>query len=754
MKGLGMLRSIAVLLLSATLLAVSQGIVLQEVASADEPSAGEARQPLDGNDPLLRALQELQREIEQLRGELRGTPTEPLRMQPRNPDVPTPSMTDSARNQTSARDKPTRAPALEPPTKSARQAKRPIITISPATSHHWSFQPITSPQLPVVQDTSWVRDDLDRFILARLEQAQLEPNPDADRYTLLRRVSFDLTGLPPSESDIRDFVGDPAPIERALARVVDQYLDSPRYGERWGRHWLDIVRYADSVGRNWNAPFTYAWRYRDYVIDSFNQDKPYDRFIIEQIAGDLISADDLTSRREQLTATGFLALGAMDIIEPEGESLVMDRVDEQIDVTTRALLGITVACARCHDHKYEPVTTRDYYALAGIFYSTETKSGQRRGNYVADDDLIMLPSPDGRTSPIPGVHSMADMTREGWREVLWTTDPNLAMAAIEGDVQDCPIRLDGEAYQRGARPPRGDFHIAGLSGLGEISPHASGRLELARWITSPENPLTARVLVNRVWQHLFGHGLVKTVDNFGISGGAPTHPELLDHLATRFRETGSFKSLIRSMVLSRTYGLSSAGTSASQQTDAENERFWRMNVKRLELEPVRDSMLSVAGRLSLERPQGIQVAGRGGKGRWGETRSLLGISSSYRTVYLPVLRSLTPEMYSTFDFPNPTQLKGQREVTTVAPQALFLMNSDFAARTASDAAERILHEKTSSAERVRVIYLRLLGRLPDQDEIAAATAFMESLTGQVAEAYRWSALVQALFICGEFRTLL
>ena len=631
----------------------------------------------------------------------------------------------------------------------------------PAKSDHWAFQPVADPAIPAVSAPDWCRDRLDRFVLARLEKNSLKPNADADRYALLRRITFDLTGLPPTVTEIRDFVGDKTPVDEALARVVDRLLKSPRFGERWGRHWLDVVRYADSVGRNWNAPFTYAWRYRDYVIDAFNKDKPYDRFLHEQLAGDLLAAKskNLAQRREQLTATGFLALGAMDIIEPEGESLMMDRVDEQIDVTTRAILGLTVACARCHDHKYEPVSMRDYYALAGVFYSIDTRSGQRRGDYVTDSDLILLPSVDGRKTAVPGVHSMADMTREhrqrGWREVLWTTDPNLAMAAIEGRVRDCPIRLDGKSYKRGSAPPRGDFHFAGLSGLTGIEQDSSGRLELARWMTSPDNPLTARVMVNRVWLHLFGRGLVESVDNFGVSGSTPSHPELLDHLANRFRKNWSAKSLIHSIVLSRTYRLSSAGSMTAKQVDADNSLYWRMNPKRLELEAVRDSMLHAAGRLTFDRPEGIQVAGRGGKGKWGVTRSLLSISSPYRTVYLPVLRSLLPETYSTFDFPNPTQVMGQREVTTVAPQALFLMNSDFSSRVSRDAAVRVLDEKLSSdTRRLQVVYLRLLGRLPERDEITAAREFMQSLSDVDSDRDRWATLIQALMISGEFRTLL
>lgn len=516
------------------------------------------------------------------------------------------------------------------------------VSISPSSSDHWSFQRLVNPALPAVLDETWVRDDLDRFILAKLERANLEQNPDADRYTLIRRIAFDLTGLPPTESEIRHFVDDSAPLDEALARAVDQYLDSPRFGERWGRHWLDIARYADSVGRNWNAPFTYAWRYRDYVIDAFNKDKPYDLFVTEQLAGDLLTADDIAARREQLSATAFLTLGPMNIIEPEGESLTMDRIDEQIDVTTRSMLALTVSCARCHDHKYEPISMRDYYALAGVFYSTQSMSGQRRGNYVSDDDMRILPSADRQSFPVPGVHSMADISREhragGWREVLYTTDPNLAMGVAEGSPQDCPIRIDGEAYKRGDVPPRGDFRIAGLSGLPGISRDASGRLQLARWIVSPDNPLTARVMANRIWEHLFGQGLVRTVDDFGSTGEAPTHPELLDHLSTRFRETWSMKSLIRSIVLSRTYRQSSAGQTDGQRIDPGNELYWRMNLKRLEVEPLRDALLVAAGRISFERPRGIQVAGTGGKGKWGETRGLLGIDAPYRTLYLPVLR--------------------------------------------------------------------------------------------------------------------
>lgn len=723
---------------------------------ADEPPAAVQQE----EDPLRQALEQLQREVDQLRREI-GQASPRQRMKSSLPSaaranpVAPPARSEANTDRRSAPGDSTPARAV------TGRVAGPEMKIHAATSDHWSFQPIRVPLPPSVTDEAWVRDDLDRFILARLEQAGLSPNPDADRFTLLRRIAFDLTGLPPTPDEIKEFVGDPRSLDEVLPDLVDRYLASDRFGERWGRHWLDVVRYADSVGRNWNAPFTYAWRYRDYVIDSLNSDKPYDRFITEQLAGDLLPAESTQAARDQLRATGFLALGAMDIIEPEGESLMMDRVDEQIDVTTRAFLGLTVACARCHDHKYEPISMRDYYALAGVFYSTETRSGQRRGNYVDDDDLIVLPNVEGETSPVPGVHSMADMTREhrsgGWREVHWTTDPHLAMAAIEGRVADCPIRTDGEAYKRGSVPPRGDFHFAGMSGLGTIPAASSGRRQLAAWIASRDNPLTARVMINRIWFHLHGRGLVPTVDNFGVSGGEPsdaTDSVLLDHLASRFQRTWSIKSIIRSLVLSRTYRLASTETKVGVERDGDNALHWRGNVRRLEVEAVRDAMLAAANKLSFDRPSGIQVAGTGGKGRWGQTRSLLDIHAPYRTVYLPVLRSELPEMYTTFDFPNPTQVKGRREVTTVAPQSLFLMNSDFAVSVAQSVARRALRDNDRPQARVQRVYLLLLGRAADKEEVYSSLKFMDSLSPSASEAYRWTALVQALMISGEFRTLL
>ncbi len=650
----------------------------------------------------------------------------------------------------------------------------------------WSFAPVTRPAIPAPTDKAWPRSAIDRFIRARLEAEGLQPNPDADRYELIRRAAFDLTGLPPTEGEIVAFIKDAEPTDRAFERVVDTYLKSPRFGERWARHWLDVARYADSVGNIWNAPFLYAGRYRDYVIEAFNADKPFDRFVREQLAGDLLPAKSVAERRANLTATGFLALGSIDLTEGGAEQAILDRVDDQIDVTSRAFLALTVSCARCHDHKYDPVSQKNYYALAGVFYSAATWPGQAyraRGThqYVDLGSLLRLPvaASEIDASPIPSSSSGArtatsalgslSMTmqaqtsmhaKDGQRTFVFTPDPNLAMGVTDGVLRNCAFRIDGEVRNVGPEMRRGAFVIPGMPPLPPAKRNSSGRLELAEWIASKDNPLTARVHVNRAWQHLFGEGLVRTVDDFGTNSSSPTHPELLDHLAGEFMAGGwSTKNLIRSIMLSRVYKLSSRGNPANEAKDADNRMLWRANLRRLELEPIRDSMLATAGMLRTGPPPGFQIAGSGGKGKYGRTRALMGEEAPYRTIYLPVLRTLLPEIYGVFDFPDPAQIMGRRDVTTVATQSLFLMNSAFVQQTSSAAAERLLREKgLNEAGRVRLAYLRLLGRQPDDSEIALAGSFMRGLrpptNARDPELYRWAAFVQSLMAGGEFRYVL
>lgn len=608
----------------------------------------------------------------------------------------------------------------------------------------WSYQRIFRHPIPATKDASWPKDDLDRFILARLEKENLRPIGDAPRAILIRRASFDLRGLPPSQTKIDAFLRDPSPDDAAFAKVVDAFLQSARFGERWARHWLDVVRYADSVGRVWNAPFLYAARYRDWVIDSLNADKPYNRFVAEQIAGDLIPAKTVLQRRDQIVGTGMLALGSMNVQEGSYEQYILDQVDDQIDVVSRAFMGITIACARCHDHKTEPVSQKDYYALAGIFYSSRTLSGTPNrsegvaGGYVSPEALVDLPTaldePVGPPTKLPaGLHSMDDLRELGnpKETIRYDHDPHFCMGVIDGEIKDCELAVGGDPFEREAAPDRGKMKMPALPPMPVIPPKSSGRMELAQWMTQPTHPLTSRVMVNRLWQHLFGEGLVRTPDDFGITGADPTHPELLDHLAIRFVEGGwSVKKMIRVMMLSRTYRLASTGN--PEHPDAGNKLRWRQNPKRLELEPLRDTLLQLAGKLTFDRPEGIQVAGTGGKGRHGVTRGLLSVEDPYRTIFLPVVRDNIPELFSTFDFPGPTQIKGQRDVTTVAPQALFFMNNPLVEELAAEIADK-------AGKEIKTAYKLVLGREPSLEEINDANG-LDIQT-----------LVQALLGTAEFR---
>ena len=651
----------------------------------------------------------------------------------------------------------------------------PMAVARERTETPWSFAPLVRPAIPQIQAAheSWIRDDLDRFILAKLDEKRIAPNLDADRTTLLRRATFDLTGLPPTEKEIEDFLRDSSSDDQAFAKVVDRLLQSERFGERWGRHWLDVVRYADSVGRTMNAAFPWARRYRDYVIDAFNKDKPYNRFIGEQLAGDLLPASSPEERAENGIATGFLTMASLDLSEG-GEQFRLDQVDDQIDVTTRAFLGLTMACARCHSHKTDPITQNDYYALAGIFYSTETLQGQRpkgdlgANGYVDEDALVRIPavtakvvaSNSGKSrGAAPNANdddaSMMEMKPTKGYPTVFRYDPTRAMGVQEGEAQDCPIAIKGDPHNRGEAPRRGDLNVPGLPKLPAISDKVSGRLELVKWITTPNHPLTARVMVNRIWQHLFGRGIVRSVDDFGFTGDKPTHPELLDHLAVRFVENGwSVKKMIRAIMLSHAYRESSKGDAAKEDADGANDLFWRMNPRRLEVEAIRDTMFFVAGELTFDRPKGTQVAGFGGKGRDSWLRSLTKEDEPYRAVYLPALRSMMTPMQEMFDFPDPSQIKGQREVTTVSPQALFFLNGDLAVSLARSTAERLLEEKfKDDADRVRAAYLRILGRKPDAQEVSAALEMMKYLSSR-DDASRWAAFIQALMSSAEFRYVL
>ncbi len=811
----------------------------------------------------------------------------------------------------------------------------------------WAFQPPRRPPPPALHDAHWPRGDLDRFILAKLEAKRLRPAGDANRSTLIRRAYFALIGLPPTPAQIDAFVQDRSP--DAFAKVVDQLLASPSFGERWGRHWLDVARFAQSTGGGRSMLLKDAWRYRDYVIQSFNQDKPFDRFILEQIAGDLLPASTPEERAWNIIALAFLMLGPTNYERQDKPILEMDVIDEQLDTMGRAFLGMTIGCARCHDHKFDPIPTADYYALAGILKSTKSlvhdnvskwverslpmspqmeqlvkahdaqvaalkeriklaqeaekkaglatadgpsvkgalaardlpgivvddahakkvgswKASKFTGNYIGDgylyDDrgmkgektLTFVPEftnagmydvrlayvphtnradkvpvrvfhADGENTvhvnqktppPIDGSfvslghyrfepgsqwfvmlstagtngHVVADAVQflpeekaeenlrpsenprtavrglgpvrglaedskklEAQLKALLAAGPErpTAMCVAEGDnIADMHVCVRGNVHNKGPTVPRGFLQVATVGPAPVIPPKESGRRQLAQWLASPANPLTARVTVNRVWHHLFGAGLVRTVDNFGATGETPSHPELLDHLAVEFMENGwSIKKLIRRIMLSRTWQMASEVDARSKEglaADPENRLLWRMNRRRLEAECLRDAMLHVAGKLD--------GTGGGPNIKKGTT-----IERDYqfdnlrRSVYTPVFRNRLPELFEVFDFADPNLAVGKRNVSTVPTQALYMMNSPFVMEQARQAAKSALAASVATDEaRVDHAYRVAIGRLPTERERRLALDFL-ARTGEGNEQRlaAWERLYQSLFACIDFR---
>ncbi|HVC92465.1 MAG TPA: PSD1 and planctomycete cytochrome C domain-containing protein [Pirellulales bacterium] len=684
----------------------------------------------------------------------------------------------------------------------------------------WSFQPPKACPAPQVQDTAWPRSDIDHFVLARLEKEGLKPVTDADRSTLLRRVTFDLTGLPPTPEEIDAFLADESP--RAFAVVVDRLLASPRFGERWGRHWLDVARYGESTGKDRNLPYRYAWRYRDYVIDAFNEGKPYNRFIVEQLAGDLLPADDDAQRDQLLIATGFLAIGPKGVNSVKPEQFRMDQADDQIDVTGRAFLGLTIACARCHDHKFDPIPTADYYAMAGILRSTRTHSGIAPDAKHGDDGLLQTladkshepevapkaakearerekeiakvqaqldelerkrtPGPK-RTKQPPGKRGnmasavLAPSDRKELRHEIKQLEDRLAElesipspysyfvmgVSDEDQPVNCHVLDRDELENKGAEVPRGVLRVLKRDDTAVIPPRQSGRLQMARWIANPDNPMTARVIVNRVWAHLVRRGIVDTVDNFGALGDEPTHPELLDTLAVGFMDDKwSIKRLIRSIVLSRVYQLGGEHDAENYEKDAENKFHWRMERRRLDAEEIRDAMLAASARINLERPQGSEVMSLSNKTIFGPKGIAAMRPMNVRSVYLPIVRGYVPDSLQVFDMADPNLVVGQRDVTNVPTQALYLMNNPFVTRQAEQMARRLLgREKLKQAERVELAFRVALGRPPSPTELAKIVKFIKDYRQSLEEAglresahlAAWASVCQVLFGAGQFRYL-
>ena len=630
----------------------------------------------------------------------------------------------------------------------------------------WSFTAPKKSPPPAVRDSSWPRGTVDHFTLAAMEAQGLTPAPDAEPRTLARRLYFDLIGLPPTYAEVRLF--EAAVLvdrEAAVEKLVDELLASPHFGERWGRHWLDVARYGESNGNDGlsrNPSFPHAWRYRDYVIDAFNRDLPYDRFLTEQIAGDLLESDSPAERDRHRIATGFLALGAKPA-KAMNDNFEMDVVADQIEVVGTGLLGLGIGCARCHDHKFDPIPTRDYYAMAGFFTSSETLWGVAANEKLTapPTDLHVLEAAPKVLPPYGFVETVLVIQSNTGIPLKpppskWAPGTPLAMGVRDRkEPADCKINLKGESKKTGEAVPRG--FLSAIRTNTTIAPdlNTSGRLQLAQWITSPDHPQTARVMVNRLWLHLFGEGLVRTPNDFGVYGEKPTHPALLDHLAVEFVEGGwSVKSLIRSLVLSRTYQL--AGTSGESVTaehpDPENRWLSYHTRRRLDAEALRDAMLRVSGALDPRPANGslirhrdilINLAGN------------LHEPSPHRSVYLCYLRNSPPPDLAAFDLPDFIGVTGKRDVSTVPGHALFLFNNPFVLEQSAHFAKRLLTDAESDeARRITRAYEDAFNRAPDPEELYRAAELIAATAAETGSPETaWAAFTQALFAASEFRYL-
>jgi cytochrome c553 len=622
---------------------------------------------------------------------------------------------------------------------------------------HWSFLPVQKQAVPPVENIAWCRTPIDHFVLARLEDSGMKPNPPADKHALIRRVTFDLIGLPPTEEEVRDFMNDDSP--DAYAKVVDRLLASPHYGERWARYWLDVARYADTKGdppRGDDPRFPNAWTYRDYVIDAFNQDKPYNQFIVEQLAADRLVLAALKQDKnepsklgaDRLAALGFLTLG------PQFEGSANDIINDRIDVTTKAFLGLTVTCARCHDHKFDPIPTRDYYSLYNVFantfvrrewedpvvrpvpktpellaYLSQIEALDKREKQVEANlsalKLIRqrdMPQPEKQAKRRELLAQQAEVQRQiGDLEESPVAPPRAEMIIDVSNLRNFPVLIHGEADNKGPTAPRRFLEI--LSGPNRPEWNKdSGRLELADAIADPKNPLTPRVIVNRIWQQHFGVGFVPTPDDLGNQSAPPSNPELLDYLAGWLVDNGwSIKKLQRLIVLSSVYQESSAGNPLYADTDPDNKLLWRYNLHRLDFEEIHDELLEEAGTLNLDVVGGksIQIGSADFVTR--------------RALYTFVDRRNPPELLTQFDFPNPNVPAGRRYNTTVPQQSLFLMNSPLVIETARKLVHRPDFLQLSSDEdRVASLYLAIFQRVPTPEEVALCLRYVKSNPGGVS----------------------
>ena len=673
-----------------------------------------------------------------------------------------------------------RAGAPDPRANDAVAANRPGLDLA-AGQKFWAFQPPPHdpPAVPEVANILWPQNPIDHFILAELEPRGMSPSPLADKRTLIRRATFDLLGLPPTPEEVAAFLADDSPT--AYPALVDRLLASPHYGERWGRYWLNVARYADSNGLDENIAHGNAWRYRDYVVRAFNADKPYSDFVREQLAGDLLPpVSNADEQQERLIATGFLSLGPKVLAEVDETKMEMDIIDEQVETVGRAFMALTLGCARCHDHKFDPIPTSDYYALAGIFKSTKTMEHFTK---IARWNETSIESPAQRAvreaqeqrvaakkAEIQMVLAKAQATHDPAAASTQAGKDNLRVAAdsnqgagesqldqatqselaklrqqlnlLESSLPEIPTAMAVADYPQ---PVNLRIHVRGnhLTQTDEVPRHfptvlcdrghavplgdsGSGRRELAEWLVDGHHPLTARVLVNRLWDWHFGRGLVQSPDNFGRLGSTPSHPALLDWLAQRFvNDRWSLKSLHRLIMLSATYQQTSRPDRDNAALDPDNQFLSRANGRRLDAESIRDALLAVSGRLD-PTPGGSLLHVKNREFLFDHTsKDSTKYDSRRRSIYLPVIRNHLYDGFQLFDYTNASSMHSHRPTTVVAPQALFLMNSELLLDAARDFADRVCGKTTDPARQVAWAYEIAYARPPSDFERAACLHYLQ-----------------------------
>lgn len=665
----------------------------------------------------------------------------------------------------------------------------------------WSFQPVKKPALPDVKQAAWVKNPIDQFVLHQLEQAGLTPAKPADKRTLIRRTTFDLTGLPPTPQEIDDFLNDDSP--QAFENVVDRLLASPHYGEHWARHWLDVARYADSNGLDENVAYGTAWKYRDYVVNALNKDKPYDLFLKEQLAGDLLEpAKDVAERNERLTATGFLLLGPKVLAEVDKTKMEMDIIDEQVNTIGVSLMGLTLGCARCHDHKFDPISANDYYGLAGILKSTKIMEsyktiGRWNENSLAteaelkvqaewdqkikaeEDQIAALVKSENERlqaaggkdfklpkKPEPSYSKDAKAQLKALRgqvASLKKERPEVptAMGAAEREIVDVPIHIRGSHLTLGETVPRHVPVVLSQQPQKPFSKEQSGRLKFAEWLVNPAHPLTSRVIANRIWRWHFGKGIVSTPDNFGKLGAKPTNQPLLDWMAASLMEQGwSLKKLHRTILLSNTWQMSSEWNEKAAEIDPENRLMWRADVRRLDAESIRDSILAVSEGLDLKMGGSLLNVKNRAFVFNHESKDGVTYDFNRRSLYLPVIRNHLFGMFMLFDYSDASVLNGNRSSTTVAPQALFLLNSDLVEDASQRMADTYLNQTALSPEqKIQQLVFKAYGRLPSELEVNRSLQFLDEMERELQNEEpdskkrihrAWQVYCQSLFASSEF----